>query len=164
MVTWNCLRGMKGRASEHKRQGLGRVGWEKKKKKKTAAERPCQDDYKEDSFCRITVIKTQTLTWAAAAGRRWTAIKIASSWHSSRDAFLQTAVHPPCIHAHQPVCHLWTLLNLSLTWLQNKVNRKKGCRFPPSRWSGTIRPIEVNGAKHEIKHFKLGKVDIWEDT
>lgn len=39
------------------------------------AQWPCYAQLQEGSFCTITVITAQTLTWAAAAGWRWMTIK-----------------------------------------------------------------------------------------
>lgn len=66
------------------------------------AERLRSAQLQEGSFCTITVITEQTLTWAAAAGCRWTAIKPLPPHtpqgltHSSK----QLSTLPP--HPHPP--------------------------------------------------------------
>lgn len=68
------------------------------------------------SFCTITVITAQTLTWAAAAGRRWRTIKPLPSDtppgpHSSKQLSALPLQQPTC----QPVCpHLKSATSLDL--------------------------------------------------
>lgn len=58
------------------------------------AERPRSAQLQEGSFRTITVITEQTLTWAAAAGCRWTAIKPLPPHTPQGLTFQQTAVNP----------------------------------------------------------------------
>lgn len=72
----------------------------------------------ENSFCTITVITAQTLTWAAAAGRRWMTIKpLPSDTPPGPRSSKQLSALPLQQLTRQPVCHLWRLQHPSLDLL-----------------------------------------------